>query len=192
MKPVLSRPHIKQTSCIQQSNSWKCVKKLFSHNWRKRNLYLVDISNKQTRRLCGCPPNYTGFFIYNHLICKKINCKKKDEWGCQHKRNESGPQFYLSSFQKRWSRGRFNCISTFACKGTVCVEVLASSSFPHFFSFVNPASLWRAESSRSQLVYRKLFSHGRHSSKNNFLQGKISQLNWTELNFIYSRGSGAY
>ena len=94
-----------------------------------------------------------------------------------------GPQYYLSSFQlfqqKRWSRGRFNCTSTFACKGTIRVEVLASSSFPSlkppFFSFVDPASLWRAESSRSQPVYREQFPHGRHSSKNNFFEIKISQ-----------------
>ena len=36
----------------------------------------------------------------------------------------------MSSFQlflqKRWSRGRLKCISTLACEGTVCVEVLAS------------------------------------------------------------------
>ena len=94
-----------------------------------------------------------------------------------------GLQYYLSSFQlfqqKRWSRGRFNCICTLACKGTVCVEVLASSSFPPlkppFFSFVDPASLWRAESSGSQPVYRKLFPHGPHSSKNNFFEIKISR-----------------
>ena len=72
-------------------------------------------------------------------------------------------------------RGRFNCISTVSCKGSVCVEVLTSfygrffvevHTLPlgsHFFSFVDPASLWRAGSSESQPVYRKLFPHSPHS-----------------------------
>ena len=42
----------------------------------------------------------------------------------------SGLRCYLSSFQlfqpKRWSRGRFNCICTVACKGPVCVQVLTT------------------------------------------------------------------
>ena len=95
-------------------------------------------------------------------------------------------------------RGRFNCISTVSCKGSVCVEVLTSfngrffdeegqsikytpsTSSLHFrqpfFSFTDPpTSLWRAESSGSQPVYRKLFPHGPHSSENNFFKIKISQ-----------------
>ena len=89
-------------------------------------------------------------------------------------------------------RGRFNCISTVSCKGSVCVEVLTSfygrffveegqftkytpSTSSLHFSFIDPASLWRAESSGSQPVYRKLFPHGPHSSKNNFFEIKISQ-----------------
>ena len=77
-------------------------------------------------------------------------------------------------------RGRFNCISTVSCKGSVCVEVLTNfygrflleegHTVPPlrqpFFSFIDAASLWRAESSGSQPVYRKLFPHGSHSSKN--------------------------
>ena len=84
-------------------------------------------------------------------------------------------QYYLFSFQlfqqKRWSRGRFNCISTLACKGPVCVAVLASfygrffvevgqfinsKSFHlgrHFFSFADSSSLWRAQSGKR--VFRK-------------------------------------
>ena len=46
---------------------------------------------------------------------------------------------------------------------------------PFFFSFIDPASLWRAESSGSQPVNRKLFPHGPHSSKTNFFEIKISQ-----------------
>ena len=113
----------------------------------------------------------------------------------------STPQCYLSSFQlfqlKRWSTRSLNCISTFSCKRSVCVQVLTSfygrffvderqffkytpsiSSFhlgQPFFSFIDAASLWRAESSGSQPVYRKLFPHGPHSSKNNFFEIKISQ-----------------
>ena len=30
-----------------------------------------------------------GFFIYNNLICIKIDGKKKDEWGCKERRTES-------------------------------------------------------------------------------------------------------
>ena len=95
-------------------------------------------------------------------------------------------------------RGRFNCISTVSCKGSVCVEVLTSffgrffveegqfikhtpsTSSLHvgshfFFSFIDSTLLWRAESSGSQPVYRKLFPHGPHSPKNNFFEIKISQ-----------------
>ena len=56
-----------------------------------------------------------------------------------------GLQYYLFSFQlfqqKRWSRGRFNCISTLACKGPVCVAVL-TSFYGRFFVEVaiNPKS----------------------------------------------------
>ena len=90
-----------------------------------------------------------------------------------------GRKCYLSSFQlfqqKRWLRGRFNCISTLACKGTVCVDVLTgfygrlfvevgqfinSKShyivpplWPPFFSFVDTASFWCAESWKR--VFRK-------------------------------------
>ena len=90
-----------------------------------------------------------------------------------------GRKCYLSSFQlfqqKRWSRGRFNCISTLACKGTVCVDVLTSfygrlfvevgqfinskshyivpPLWPPFFSFVDTASSWCAESWKR--VFRK-------------------------------------
>ena len=75
--------------------------------------------------------------------------------------------------------GRFNCISIVSCKGSVCVEVLTSfygrffveeeqfikSKSLHivpplrqpFFSFIDPASLWRVESSGSQLDNRKMF-----------------------------------
>ena len=77
-----------------------------------------------------------------------------------------------------------------ACKGIVCVEVLAGSSFPPikppFCSFVDPASLWRPESSGSQPVYRKLFSHGPHSSKNNFFEIKIHQMrDWETPSLSY-------
>ena len=105
-----------------------------------------------------------------------------------------GLQYYLFSFQlfqqKRWSRGRFNCISTLACKGPVCVAVL-TSFYGRFFvevgQFINSKSFHlgrhfchlltpprfgefnpESESSGSQQVYRKLFPRGQHSSKNNF------------------------
>ena len=93
--------------------------------------------------------------------------------------------------------GRFNCISTVSCKGSVFVQVLTnfygrffleegqfikytpSDTVPPlgqpFFSFIDTASLWRADSSGSQPVYRKQFPHGPHSSKNNFFGIKISQ-----------------
>ena len=64
-----------------------------------------------------------------------------------------GPQYYLSSFQlfqqKRWSRGRFNCISTLACKGPVCVAVL-TSFYGRFFVEVG------------QFIKSKSFHLGRH------------------------------
>ena len=64
-----------------------------------------------------------------------------------------GPQYYLSSFQlfqqKRWSRGRFNCISTLACEGPVCVAVL-TSFYGRFFVEVG------------QFFNSKSFHLGRH------------------------------
>ena len=93
-------------------------------------------------------------------------------------------------------RGRFNCISTVSCKGSVCVEVLTnfygrffveegqfikytpSTSSLHLGShFIHLLTRPRfgAESSGSQPGYRKLFPHGPYSSKNNFFEIKISQ-----------------
>ena len=89
-------------------------------------------------------------------------------------------------------------ISTVACKGPFCVEVLRSfygrffveegqfinstSSLllcRHFFYFLTPPRFGalnrESESSRSQPVYRKLFLRGPHSSKNNFFEIKISR-----------------
>ena len=89
-------------------------------------------------------------------------------------------------------------ISTVACKGPFCVEVL-SSFYDRFFveegQFINSTSslhLCRhffylltgprfgalnseSESSGSQPVYRKLVPRGPHSSKNNFFEIKISR-----------------
>ena len=60
----------------------------------------------------------------------------------------SGPQCYLSSLQlfqqERWSSGCFNCISTVSCKGSVCLEVLASvygTFFAEEGQFMNSKSL---------------------------------------------------
>ena len=87
-------------------------------------------------------------------------------------------------------------ISTVSCAGSVCVEVLTSfygrffveegqfikntpsTSSLHLGShFIHLLTRRRfgAESSGSQLGYRKLFPHGPHSSKNNFFGIKISQ-----------------
>ena len=119
-----------------------------------------------------------------------------------------GPQYYLSSFQlfqqKRWSCGRFNCISTLACKGPVCVAVLTSfygRSFVEVGEFIDSKSFHldrhffhlltapyfgalnrESESSGSQRVYRKLFPRGPHSSENNFFEIKISRP--TSLDFL--------
>ena len=86
-------------------------------------------------------------------------------------RNTTCPLPFQLFQQKRWSRGRFNCISTLACKGPVCVVVLTnfygrffvevgqlinSKSFHlgrHFFSFADSASLWRVQSWKR--VFRK-------------------------------------
>ena len=98
--------------------------------------------------------------------------------------------------QKRWSRGRLNCISMLACKGPVCVAVLTnfygrffvevgqfinSKSFHlgrHFCHLLTPPRFGEfnpeSESSGSQQVYRKLFPRGPHSSKNNFFEIKTS------------------
>ena len=57
---------------------------------------------------------------------------------------------------------------------------------PPFVSFVDSTSIWRAESSGSQPIYRKLFSHGPHSSKNNFFEIKISQTrDWETPSLFY-------
>ena len=61
-----------------------------------------------------------------------------------------------------------------------------------FFSFIDPGSLWPAESSGSQPVYRKLFPHGLHSSKNNFFEIKISQRRDWESPSPFYYGSWLY
>ena len=80
--------------------------------------------------------------------------------------NATCPLSFQLFQQKRWSRGRLNCISMLACKGPVCVAVLTnfygrffvevgqfinSKSFHlgrhfFFFSFADSSSLWRAQS----------------------------------------------
>ena len=118
--------------------------------------------------------------------------------------NATCPLSFQLFQQKRWSRGHFNCISTLACKGPVCVAVLtniygrflvevgqfiSSKSFhlgPHFFHLLTPRRLGafncKSESSGSQQIYRKLFPRGPHCFKNNFLEIKIS---WpTSLNSL--------
>ena len=99
-------------------------------------------------------------------------------------------------------------ISTVACKGPFCVEVLSSfygrffveegqfinstSSLHlcrHFFYLLTPPRFGalnrESESSGSQPVYRKLFSHGPHSSKNNFFGIKISRPTpWVSLSVL--------
>ena len=52
-----------------------------------------------------------------------------------------------------------------------------------FFSFIDPAS------SGSKPVYRKLFPHGPHSSKNNFFEIKISQRRDWETPSLFYYGS---
>ena len=104
--------------------------------------------------------------------------------------NATFPLSFQLFQQNRWSRGRFNCISTLACKGPVCVAVL-TNFYGRFFvevgQFINSKSFhWgrrffhlltpprfgafnrESESSGRQQVYRKLFACGPHSSQNNF------------------------
>ena len=148
-----------------------------------RNLYTFFFPSSFNRKYVhtiACAVVFVGpaHFVFNaypgrNATCPLPSCSNKSE----------GP------------RGRFNCISTVFCKGSVCVEVLTSfygrffveegqfikytpstsSLWQRFFSFIDPASLWRADSSGSQPVYRKLFPHGPHSSKNTFFEIKISQ-----------------
>ena len=99
-------------------------------------------------------------------------------------------------------------ISTVACKGPFCVEVLSSfygrffveegqfinstSSLHlcrHFFYLLTPPRFGalnrESESSGSQPVYRKLFPRGPHSSKNNFFEIKISRPTpWESLSVL--------
>ena len=111
--------------------------------------------------------------------------------------NAAYPLSFQLFQQKRWSRGRLNCISMLACKGPVCVAVLTnfygrffvevgqfinSKSFHlgrHFCHLLTPPRFGEfnpeSESSGSQQVYRKLFPRGPHSSENNFFKIKISR-----------------
>ena len=111
--------------------------------------------------------------------------------------NATCPLSFQLFQQKRWSRGRLNCISMLACKGPVCVAVLTnfygrffvevgqfinSKSFHlsrHFCHLLTPPRFGEfnpeSESSESQQVYRKLFPRGPHSSKNNFFEIRISR-----------------
>ena len=84
-----------------------------------------------------------------------------------HNRTERESKGVLTSY------GRFFVEEGQFIKYTPSTSSLRQPFF--FFSFIDPASLWRAESSGSQPVYRKLFSHGPHSSKNNCFEIKISQ-----------------
>ena len=71
----------------------------------------------------------------------------------------SGPQCYLSSFQlfqQKRPRGRFNCISTVSCKGSVCVEVL--TIFYRRF-FVEEGQLIKYTPSTSSLHLSSHFFH---------------------------------
>ena len=109
-------------------------------------------------------------------------------------RNTTCPLSFQLFHQKRWSRGRFSCISTLVCKGPVCVVVLTnfygrffvevgqlinSMSFHlgrHFFHLLTPPRFGafnrERESSGSQQLYRELFPH---SSENNCFEIKISR-----------------
>ena len=116
--------------------------------------------NRKYVHTVACTVVFVGpaHFVFNAYTGRNATCPLSS---CSNKND--GP------------RGRFNCISTVSCKGSVCVEVLTSfygrffvevQTLPlgsHFFSFVDPASLWRAGSSESQPVYRKLFPHSPHS-----------------------------
>ena len=136
--------------------------------------FLPSSFNRKYVHTVACTVVFVGpaHFVFNAYPGRNATCPLSS---CSNKND--GP------------RGRFNCISTVSCKGSVCVEVLTSfygrffvevgqlnqlspptSSVhlgSHFFSFIDLASLWLAESSGSQPVYL--------SSKNNFFEIKISQ-----------------
>ena len=112
-------------------------------------------------------------FVFNAYPSRNATCPRSS---CSNKND--GP------------RGRFNCISTVACKGSVCVEVLTSfycrffvevGHFnqlhlgSHFFHLLTPPRFGALTLPEVNPVYREQFPHGRHSSKNNFFEIKISQ-----------------
>ena len=107
-------------------------------------------------------------------------------------------------------RGRFNCISTVSCKGSVCVEVL--TIFYGMF-FVEEGQFIKYTPSALSLHFSSHFfhlltpprfgalnlPHGPHSSKNNFFGIKISQrrdwecpslkrIRTSQVNYIYLVG----
>jgi len=130
--------------------------------------------------------------LYGHLCRTRAFCVQRS----------SGPQCYLSSFQtfQLFQQKRIRlCISfnpflwsVLRWRRTIyqvrTLHIVPLLRQP-FFSFIDVASLWRAESSGSQQVYRKLFPHGPHSSKNNFSEIKISQRRDWETPYLSYYGS---
>ena len=168
-----------------QSSRKRCVPKIPGHVLEKntRNLYRFFSSSFKTK--------YVQTFVHT-IACTVVFVGPAD-----FVFNATCPLSFQLFQQKRWSRGRCNCISTLACKGPVCVAVLTnfygrffvevgqfinSKSFHldrHFFHLLPPPRFGtlnrESESSGSQQVYRKLFPRGPHSSKNNFFEIKISR-----------------
>ena len=133
--------------------------------------------NRKYVHTVACTVVFVGpaHFVFNaypgrNVTCPLSSCSKQND----------GP------------RGRFNCISTIFCKGSVCVEVLTGfyGKFfvegGQFIEYIPSTSSLQLGSHLFHLlipprfgamnpVYRKLFPHGPHSSKNNFFEIKISQ-----------------
>ena len=142
-----------------QSSRKRCVPKIPGH-----------VLENNTRNLYGFFSS--SFKIkYVHTFVHTVACTVVFVGPAGFGFNATCPLSFQLFQRNRWSRGRFNCISTLACKLPVCVafltnfygrffvevgQFISSKVFPlrpPFFSLADSASLWRVQSWKR--VFRK-------------------------------------
>ena len=135
-----------------QSSRKRCVPKIPGH-----------VLENNTRNLYGFFSS--SFKIkYVHTFVHTVACTVVFVGPAGFGFNATCPLSFQLFQRNRWSRGRFNCISTLACKLPVCVafltnfygrffvevgQFISSKVFPlrpPFFSLADSVSLWRVQS----------------------------------------------
>ena len=97
-----------------QSSRKRCIPKIPGHVLEKntRNHYRFFSSSFKTK--------------YVHTFVHTIACTVVFVGPAGFVLNATCPLSFQLFQQKRWSRARFNCISTLACQGPFCVAVLTN------------------------------------------------------------------